>query len=416
MQPAERLGSETCSKQGVRETDRRIRLLTFSTLFPSCARPRHGIFVETRLRHLVSTGCVQAEVVAPVPWFPFRGSRFGVYGAIARTPSVEARSGLHVQHPRYLVIPKIGMMLQPLSLARSARRSIERRIRSGFNFDIIDAHYFYPDGVAASHLAAYFKRPFVITARGTDINVIAHLDGPKRLILAAAQRADAVIAVSNALASDMASLGVDSRRIVVIRNGVDCNIFKPLDRIASRQQLRLTSRRIVVAVGNLVPEKGHELIVRCLPQLSDSELLIIGDGAERDRLVALARRLGVEQRLHFLAPVPQAGLSAIYSAADVLVLSSVREGWPNVVLESMACGTPVVATDVGSVREIITGAHLGEVVPVRSSAHIQTAVQRIFDFPPDRSLIRRHAEQFGWEAVSRAQLDLFERLSARSQA
>ena len=90
-----------------------MKILTFSTLFPNAEKPGHGIFVETRLRHLVASGKVEARVLAPVPWFPFKHPRFGSYSAFARAPRVETRSGLQVQHPRYPVLPKVGMNLAP---------------------------------------------------------------------------------------------------------------------------------------------------------------------------------------------------------------------------------------------------------------------------------------------------------------
>jgi len=360
----------------------------------------------------VSTGRVQAEVVAPVPWFPFRGSQFGAYGAIARTPSEETRFGLYVHHPRYFMLPKVGANLHPISLAWSARRKIEKLIKKGLSFDVIDAHYFYPDGVAAAFLARHFDRPFIVTARGSDINLIAHLDGPRQMILDAANRAHALIAVSRALATAMTDLGIDSKRIVVLRNGVDCSLFQPLDRTTARLELGITAGPVLAAVGNLVPEKGHDLIIKALPALPDAQLVLVGDGTERRRLETLAAQLGVERRFRLLAPMPQERLSALYNAADVLVLASSREGWPNVLLESMACGTPVVATDVGGVREIVSAPLVGEVVSERSSNAIAGAVGRILHSPPDRHAIRLHAEQFGWDAVSRGQLELLQPLCA----
>ena len=127
-----------------------INILTFSTLFPNLAQPVHGIFVENRLRHLVASGNVTARVVAPVPWFPFQGERFGSYAAYAKVPAVEERHGLTIHHPRYPVIPKFGASLAPALMYMFMKPFIAELIRQGNDFDLIDSHYFYPDGVAAA--------------------------------------------------------------------------------------------------------------------------------------------------------------------------------------------------------------------------------------------------------------------------
>jgi glycosyltransferase involved in cell wall biosynthesis len=174
-----------------------------STLFPSSVRPGHGIFVATRLRQLLATGAVEAKVVAPVPWFPFRHERFGDYSRMARTPAHEKGDGFEAWYPRYLLPPKIGMTVAPLALAIGAAPTLRRLIRRGFDFDVIDAHYYYPDGVAAALLARHFGKRLVITARGSDINLIAGHELPRRMMRWASKIADASIAVSRALALAM---------------------------------------------------------------------------------------------------------------------------------------------------------------------------------------------------------------------
>ncbi|HZV66938.1 MAG TPA: glycosyltransferase family 4 protein, partial [Telluria sp.] len=141
-----------------------MKIVTFSSLFPNKVKPNHGIFVETRLRNLVDSGEIESRVVAPVPWFPFSGSRFGNYADFARVPRWENRFGLSVAHPRFPLIPKIGMNWSPMLMAAAAKRTLARMIDEGYDFDLIDAHYFYPDGVAAVRLGQYFNKPVVITA------------------------------------------------------------------------------------------------------------------------------------------------------------------------------------------------------------------------------------------------------------
>jgi len=384
-----------------------IRLLTFTTLYPSAARPRHGIFVETRLRQLLATHAVTATVVAPVPWFPSGAQVFGRYGAFARTPRAEHRAGVDVRHPRYFMIPQAGMAMQPWMLARAAEREIRRLQAAGLEFDLIDAHYFYPDGVAAAMLARRLGKPFVVTARGSDINRIAQLAAPRRLILSAARSARRVVAVSQALEQAMVTLGVERDRIVVLRNGVDLELFRPMDRDEARRALGLAAPKVLVSVGNLVPEKGHDLFVEAVSDLPDVEALIVGAGPERRRLLELIGRSGAAGRVRILDEMPQERLRTVYGAADALVLASTREGWPNVLLEAMACGTPVVAADVGGVREIVAEPVAGRVVGSRDRRAFADAARALLASPPEPAAVRRHAERFGWEEVALRQVDLF---------
>jgi len=228
-----------------------MRLLTFSTLYPSSVRPTHGIFVETRLRHLLASGSVQSVVVAPIPWVPFSHPRFGRYRAFARTPRQEALHGIEVLHPRYPLLPKIGMSTAPFLLAAACARSLRKALERGYQFDVIDAHYFYPAGVAAMLLGRHFGKPVVITARGSDINLIAQYAIPRKFIIWAARRAAAVVAVSQALKYSLEQLGVNTAKVCVLRNGVDADAFRPLDRDAERARLGIEGR-LLVSVGNLV--------------------------------------------------------------------------------------------------------------------------------------------------------------------
>ena len=203
---------------------RTTRSLLFSTLYPSSARPLHGIFVETRLRELLRHGRVQARVVAPVPWYGSTRSSNKKYAAVAATPLREQLNGIDVRHPRYLSIPKVGMTLAPFLLALGARPALQAVQREGFDFDVIDAHYYYPDGVAAALLARCFGKPLVVTARGTDVNLIPNYRLPRLLIQWAARQAQASVGVSAALVERMRALAIAPERLHLMRNGVDPQI------------------------------------------------------------------------------------------------------------------------------------------------------------------------------------------------
>jgi glycosyltransferase involved in cell wall biosynthesis len=382
-----------------------MKILTFSTLFPNSEKPGHGIFVETRLRHLAASGQVEARVVAPVPWFPSTNPRFGSYARFAKAPRHELRHGIAVSHPRYPVIPKIGMNLAPMLLAQAAKPTIARMIDEGYDFDLIDAHYFYPDGVAAAMLGRYFNKPLVITARGSDITLFPQYALPRRMIMWAARRADAVITVCNALRDEVVALGVDAGRVVSLRNGVDLELFRPTERTPN-------DLFTLLAVGHLVPVKAQDLIIGALTLLPGVRLVLAGDGPDRMKLEALARELKVGERVTFLGAVPQAQLRSHYGAADALVLSSSREGWANVLLEAMACGTPVVASRVYGTPEVVAAPEAGVLMGERSYQGVADAVNALRAHYPDRAATRRYAERFSWDDTTKGQLHLFDKVLA----
>ena len=226
-----------------------IRVLTFSSLFPSSVRPSHGIFVETLLRELLGSGQVESRVIAPVPWFfSTDQQRFGDRARMASTPARETRNGIDVQHPRYLLLPKIGMTMAPFSMALGARGAVQRLIDEGFDFDVIDAHYFYPDGVAAALLARHFNKPFTITARGTDLNLIPQYALPRRLMQWAATKAAASIGVCAALVDVLRGWGVAAERLHVMRNGVDLQRFRPLAQSEARAKLGLSGAPLLRSI------------------------------------------------------------------------------------------------------------------------------------------------------------------------
>ncbi|HET6724914.1 MAG TPA: glycosyltransferase, partial [Gammaproteobacteria bacterium] len=323
-----------------------LKILTFSLLYPNQYEPRHGIFVEQRLRKLVESGEVTARVVAPVPWFPFKAAAFGRYGRYAAVPRSEVRHDIPVLHPRFPSIPKVGMSLTPRLLARAMHSVLHDIIARGYDFDVIDAHYFYPDGVAAVWLGQALRKPVMVTCRGDDVMYFPRYRLPRRMMLDAAAKAAGIVTVSEDLKRRLGAIGVPREQVTTLRNGVDTRFFRPVDRAAARQALGLT-RRTLVSVGHLVERKGHHLAVEALKALPEFDLVIIGErgteaGGMVDELHRQVENLGLAGRVKFVGNVPQAQLRNWYGAADALVLATDREGMPNVMLESLACGTPVV--------------------------------------------------------------------------
>jgi glycosyltransferase involved in cell wall biosynthesis len=320
-------------------------------------------------------------------------------------PQTEQRRALSVDHPRYPVIPGVGEAIAPVLLAAAVYRSISRLAKE---FDLIDAHYFYPDGVAAVLIASRLRKPVVVTARGSDINLFSEHRLPRRWIRWAGGRSDAIIAVSEALRHKLDGLGIRTP-IDVLRNGVDLKVFCPIAQIEARKRLGWGPGRVLLCVGKLDPVKGHATVVQALTQLEGCRLVIVGQGPSGERLRELADNLGVGERVSLVGEVAHSDLRTFYCASDALVHFSTREGMPNVVLESMACGTPVIATAVGGVAEIINE-DAGILVHQHTAEALQMAVHRLFRCPPSVNSVRAHAETFAWSPTIQRQLALYRSL------
>lgn len=393
-----------------------MKILVFTTLYPNARQPAHGVFVENRLRHLVQETGVEARVVAPVPWYPAALPAFGAYADYARVPRREHRHGIEVLHPAYPLIPKLGMTLAPPMLYAGARGAVRAVLEAGFDFDVIDAHYFYPDGVAAAMLAREFDRPLVVTGRGNDLTLLPRYRGPRAWLDWAMPRIDGMAMVCQALRDEvLARFDVEPERVRVLRNGVDLKQFTPRPANDVRRRLGIQGP-LILSVGHLIERKGHDLVIRALTELPRATLLIAGKGPLRRSLETLAGDLGVASRVRFLGPVPHEALPDYYTAADLLVLASSREGWANVLLESLACGTPVVATAVSGTPEVIQAPVAGRLVEERSAPAIAAAIRDLIAAPPAAAEVRAYAEGFDWRETNLGQHAQFANVIAAHRA
>ncbi|GGF65818.1 glycosyl transferase family 1 [Alteromonas lipolytica] len=393
----------------------RIRMVTISSLFPNKNDPKLGIFVKTRLRHFLATyQNIDLEVIAPVPWFPFKHKIFGEYAKYAGVPYQETIDGMTVYHPRYLVLPKIGMYLTPKFMAKAITRTLTKLHRAR-RVDLIDGHYFYPDGVAICQAAESLDIPFTCTARGTDINLIPQYPKALAMLRTVFDKAAHMMTVCQALKDEMVKLGVPDERVTVLRNGVDLNLFSASDN-AKQAQLKAQGQineKLVLSVGWLIERKGHHLIIEALQNLDNVRLVIAGDGPDLVKLKQLAEQCKVSERVQFLGGVDQPTLNQWMMTADALVLASSREGWANVLLESMASGTPVVATKVWGTPEVVKPESQGELVE-RNVADIARGIQHVLSKDVDREAVRRYAEQFSWKETCEGMMEIVDTIVKQS--
>ncbi len=388
-------------------SSRPLRVLTFTSLFPNEQQSLHGVFVGERIKALARL--CDVRVVAPVPWAPpirLLGERYYGY---SRIPAEEFHEGLPLKHPRFLVFPKYLKSTDGMLMATSCLRLL-RAMQRSLPFDVIDAHWAYPDGFAAAVLANVFRVPLALTVRGDDINVLPQEFLLRRqLIRWALQRASVVIALSNELKERVESLTDGASKTVVIPNGVNSEIFCSGDRSEARRRLGLSPEgRILLSVGRLHNSKGYPLLVEALAQLQkqfpDLSVVIVGESDHeadaRPAIDAAAHRLGISEKVKLVGAEPHAVVADWYRAADLFCLPTSREGSANVLLEALSCGLPCVTTPVGGNPDIISTQEVGILV----SADVELlarAIGQSLSRRWDRERIAAHVRNRTWGSVAR---------------
>ncbi|MGB2641873.1 MAG: glycosyltransferase family 4 protein [Candidatus Acidiferrum sp.] len=392
--------------------------MTIASLFPNSTDSTHGIFVYQRVIHMARLERNEAKVVAPLPYFP-RWLKLKRWRATAQVPAEEEFGGLTVYHPRYFLLPKISMLWQGLSVFLRCLPRV-RAIHRKWKVDCVDAHYVYPDGFAAVLLGKYLGVPVIVSARGSDINLLPTFRGVRSMIRWTLEQAAAVVSVSSALKDVMVGLGADGNKIHVVPNGVDPARFQSISAAEARRSLGLPeSGAVIVSVGSLIPSKGNELVIRALARMgrenARTQLYILGDGPLRGFLEKLVEELSLRDAVHFLGKRPNEELPLWFNAATVSCLASSREGWPNVVTESLACGTPVVATRVGGVPEILHSEELGILVE-QTVDSVADGLARALAKKWDRAAISSQTRERTWQRVAEELESIFKAEVARFEA
>ncbi len=330
-----------------------MRILVYTTLFPNNTNRMHGIFVKHRVAQMADM-CDDVAVIAPVPYFPDI-KYFKRWYRFRRIPREEVIDGIKVYHPRYIVTPKIFRSLYGLFMFFGALKTVIT-LDKAHRFDIIDSHFAYPDGFAAVLTAKLLGKKVAVTARGTDVN-----DYPRHLLLKlfiryAFKSADWAQAVSKNLKEDIKALGMSDGSVEVVSNGVDKKTFFISDRVVARRILGIPEQeKVLLSVGYLIKRKNHDALIRALGAIKGDKphLYIIGEGPYRKNLERSASELGLSGHVRILEARSQRDLQKWYSAADLFCLASHKEGRPNVVIEALACGTPVITRAGWDLDEII---------------------------------------------------------------
>jgi teichuronic acid biosynthesis glycosyltransferase TuaC len=373
-----------------------VKIAVVTSLYPTPARPFEGVFAARRWEGMQSRGHA-VRIVHPLPFAPLP---FGKYRAIARAPRREVRAGLEIVRPRHLHVPG-----RPRGNAqRFARRALVS-LEAGERPDVVVCDYAWPASALAPLLRhaqlgpAGARLPCVVNGRGSDVLQVA---GEARLgdTLADNLRAsDGWCAVSQDLVDRLDQLAADGRHGRLVPNGVDMQLFAPGDRLAARRALELpVNARIVLVVGHLIERKDPLLALEAFRSgtSTDSLLVFVGRGPLEAALVARAGELGLGARVVLTGERPPEQLRDWYRAADVLLLTSRREGRPNVVLEALATGTPVVATAAGGTGELLQDPRW--LAQGREPETLGALLAAVLNEPPSAAELRRLVEPLSWTA------------------
>ena len=375
-------------------------MLAVNTLFPSDVQPYYGNFNALALRHLAANACV--EILAPVKWFPGLSLISGAERKLDQIPRESLYHGIPVRRPRFIRTPGFGRRWHGWMYERSITSALEERI-AAFKPDVLLASWAHPDGFAVQRIGSRLKIPVVIKCLGSDIHQLIHDRARRAQVLDALHGCQRIVTVSNNLRRMLISEEIDARKIDVVYNGVDRDVFQPLFRAQARSALQQPAHgKTLLCIANMVPIKHHSDLLRALHALLqrkplDIRLVLLGAGPLRSQLEELARELRISAHVHFAGSCRHDQVPQWIAAADCVCLASGNEGLPNVLVESLACGRPVVATRVGGIPELVTSNDYGSLVEPGDIATLSASIENTLSKEWNPALLSACPNVISWE-------------------
>jgi teichuronic acid biosynthesis glycosyltransferase TuaC len=381
----------------------RLRVLVLARSYPNNVLPTLGLWTEQPTVRLAQR--CDIRVVAPVPWCPPLPpfGRLEQYARFRRVPERDRRGPVEIEHPRFLVGPGTSLYaLEARAFSRGIARTIDR-LHGHAPFDLVHAHFIYPDGVAAQRVAERLRVPFVVTEHAPWTGWLDRL-GVARQAVPAAQAAAAIMPVSTSVLRTVRAYAGEAARATVVPVGVDTELFRPRDESRRRGDQ-------ILFVGFINDNKGVDVLLTAMARLaaqrSPGRLLLVGGSFYRntrlqeERLRGLAVSLGLGDRVRFLGRRPPEEVARLMAESALVVLPSRAESFGAVLVEALACGTPVVATRCGGPEDIVTD-EVGELVPIGDPDALAAALLRGLGESQRRDPARLRAyavERFDWDAI-----------------
>lgn len=372
------------------------KILVFTNVFRRDFEPQKGQSILEQLKRLkdhFDIRIISARGIHPL----VKGNRAGA-------PPKTISHGFEIFQPTYFTLPKIGVLTAGYDYYLTVLPLVDRLYRH-FPFAMILAYWTYPDGCAASLCARRFKVPLLIRPRGSDINIYRQNPFLKYLLKTTLSRADRIIPVSRDLQDKIRMLGVSEEKLSFLANGIDTQDFYPRDSKECRQKLKIPlDRHVILFIGNLIKIKGIEYLLKAIQKLDTADhqrlsFYLIGSGKLEAQILQLTAKLRY-LKIHLIGEVPRCRLPLWMNGADLLCLPSLNEGCPNVLLESLACGLPVVATQVGGIPEIINSDRLGILIPPKDADRLAEAMRQALSHAWDKEALRARVNGQTWDAVA----------------
>ena len=399
-----------------------MKVLEVCQEFPNRYYPQLGTFIKQSIDSIANQG-VDVTVISPKPFvLPF--SSFP-YHNFFKLPRIEHTEKYDLHYPRYIyAVPKkyfypITGISYSLFVSKYAVKNI-KPIPA-----LIHAHFSYPDGYGMMKLAKRWNIPLVISALGTIERKVAYEGSyTSKQIIEAMSFADRILSVSEDLKLHRVNLGIDKNKVHVVPNGVDIGKFKPAGKAHARSILNLPrDKNIVLFVGALRKIKGVDYLIEAAHSFVDKDtyLFMVGrDDGLKKNLEKRAHELKIANYIKFTGPVNHEDIPLWISASDILVLPSLSEGRPNVILEALACEVPVVATDVGGIPELMVDGETGYLVPPKSPDELSRKINKLLDDKNRREKMGKFGRKciiqrgLTWEAHAKTTVDIYQELLTKS--